>query len=263
MNSTIETINNRVSLRRYEEKPISKEHLNILLQSAIKAPTAGNMMMYSIIKITKEETKEKLSITCDNQPFIKNAPLILLFVADMHKWYKYFEICDVKKIAKNNNKEFTSPGINDFMLAVNDALIAAQNVVIAAESLGIGSCYIGDIMENYEIHKSLFNLPDYTFPAAMLTLGYYPKNYKKVFRDRFDEKYVVFDEKYKDLSNNELLDMFKIKEDNMLKTNTFNADNFGQLLFMKKISSDFAVEMSRSISENIKSFIGLNKKGER
>lgn len=260
MNTTIEIINNRVSLRRYEEKPISKEHLNLLIKSAIKAPTAGNMMMYSIIKITNNETKEKLSITCDNQPFIKKAPLVLLFVADMHKWYKYFEICDVKKIAKSNNKEFKSPGINDFMLAVNDALIAAQNVVIAAESLGIGSCYIGDIMENYEIHKNLLNLPDYTFPAAMLTLGYYPKDYKKTFRDRFDEKYVVFDEKYKDLSNNELIDMFKNKENDMPKTNIFNADNFGQLLFMRKISSDFAIEMNRSINENIKYFLGKSKK---
>lgn len=263
MNTTIETINTRISLRRYDDKPISQEHINILLQSAIKAPTAGNMMMYSIIKITDGKTKSKLSVTCDNQPFIKNAPLILLFVADMHKWYNYFKICNVEKIAKDNNKEFTSPGINDFILSVNDALIAAQNVVIAAESLGIGSCYIGDIMENYEIHKDLLNLPDYTFPAAMLTLGYYPNNYKKTFRDRFDEKYIVFDEKYKDLNSSELVDMFKNKESNMPKTNIFNAKNFGQLLFMRKISSDFALEMNRSINENIKSFIGENKKGER
>lgn len=29
-------------------------------------------------------------------------------------------------------------------------LLRAQNAAIAAESGGIGSCYIGDIMENYE-----------------------------------------------------------------------------------------------------------------
>lgn len=260
MNSTIDTINNRVSLRRYDERPISKEHLNLLLESAIKAPTAGNMMMYSIVKITNEETKEKLSITCDNQPFIKKAPLVLLFIADVHKWYKYFDICNVEKIAKDNNRDVETPGINDFLLAVNDALIAAQNVVIAGESLGIGSCYIGDIMENYEVHKELLNLPDYTFPAAMLTLGYYPENYKKTFRDRFDKDYVVFDEKYKHLNDNELKDMFVNKESNMPKINPFNADNFGQLLFMRKISSDFAIEMNRSIKENIKCFLGKSKK---
>ena len=89
MNKVIETINQRMSLRKYEEKNISKEHLDIILNSAIKAPTAGNMMMYTILKIEDRKTKERLSITCDNQPFIKNAPVVLIFLADLQKWYEY------------------------------------------------------------------------------------------------------------------------------------------------------------------------------
>ena len=143
MNNVIETINNRVSLRVYKDTPISDEDLNIILNSAIKAPTAGNMMMYSILKIKSDKTKEKLSVTCDNQRFIKNAPLILIFLADVNKWFNYFKVCGVDDIK--------GPGLNDLILGINDALIAAQNAVIAAESLGIGSCYIGDIMENYEV----------------------------------------------------------------------------------------------------------------
>lgn len=247
MNNVIETINNRVSLRVYKDTPISDEDLNIILNSAIKAPTAGNMMMYSILKIKSDKTKEKLSVTCDNQPFIKNAPLILIFLADVNKWFNYFKVCGI-----NNVK---SPGLNDLMLGINDALIAAQNVVIAAESLGIGSCYIGDIMENYEIHKKLLNLPDYTFPACMLTLGYYPDNYKRNFRDRFDSDFVVFDEVYEDLNMDKLKDMFTVKENNMPKTNSCNAKNFGELIYKKKIDSDFYKEMNRSIIENIKCFI--------
>ncbi len=50
MNKVIETINNRVSLRRYKDTPISDKDLNIILDSAIKAPTAGNMMMYSLLE---------------------------------------------------------------------------------------------------------------------------------------------------------------------------------------------------------------------
>ena len=248
MNSTIETIYNRVSLRRYSDKPISKDHLNIILNSAIKAPTAGNMMMYSILKITDNNIKEKLSITCDNQPFIKNAPVVLIFLADLNKWFKYFELCEIENVK--------SPGMNDFMLSVNDALIAAQNAVVAAESLGIGSCYIGDIMENYEIHKELLNLPNYVFPAAMLTLGYYPNNYKKIYRDRFDDQYVIFDDKYKELSDDEILSMFSVKESNMPKTNKFNAKNFGELIYNRKTTADFSIEMERSIIENLKFFLG-------
>ena len=247
MNKVIETINNRVSLRRYKDIPISNEHLDIILNSAIKAPTAGNMMMYSIVKIKDSKTKERLSVTCDNQPFIKNAPVVLIFLADVNKWFKYFELCGIEDIK--------SPGLNDLMLGVNDALIAAQNAVIAAESLGIGSCYIGDIMENYEIHKELLNLPKYTFPACMLTLGYYPDDYKRTFRDRFNSDFVVFDEVYKNLNDDELKDMFSNKENNFPKTNPFNAKNFGELIYKRKTSSDFSIEMDRSIKENIKYFI--------
>ena len=71
--------------------------------------------------------------------------------------------------------DFTGPDEADLLLASSDALIAAQNTVISAEALGIGSCYIGDIMENYEIHKELFNLPPYVFPISMLCYGYYPE----------------------------------------------------------------------------------------
>ena len=246
MNDVIKTINERVSLRKYDDKEISKEHLDAIIESAIKAPTAGNMMMYSILKITDEKTKEILSKTCDNQPFIKNAPVVLIFLADMQKWYDYFEVCNVENVK--------SPGMNDFMLGVNDALIACHSAVLAAESLGIGSCYIGDVMENYEEHKKLLNLPDYTFTAAMITLGYYPENMKRVYRDRFDKEYVVFDEVYNRLSKQELKAMFSDKEENMPRTNPFNAKNFGQLIYSRKTSADFSIEMDRSIKESIKSF---------
>ncbi|RDY26778.1 nitroreductase [Romboutsia weinsteinii] len=248
MNAVIDTINNRISLRKYDDKDISSEHLKIILESSIKAPTAGNMMMYSIIKITDEETKKKLSITCDNQPFIAKSKVILVFVADMQKWYDYYELCNIKNIK--------TPGMNDFMLSINDALIACHNAVIAAESLGIGSCYIGDIMESYEIHKDLLKLPDYTFPAAMITLGYYPNNYQRKFRERFNIDYVVFDEKYKKLDNQSLKSMFENKEQNIPKTNPYGADNFGQLIYTRKTNAEFSKEMDRSIRVAINSFTG-------
>ncbi len=58
-----------------------------------------------------------------------------------------------------------------FLLAFSDTLIAAQNAVVAAESMGIESCYIGDIIEQYEIDRDLLNLPQYTAPVGMLVMG--------------------------------------------------------------------------------------------
>ena len=87
------------------------------------------------------------------------------------------------------------------MLACCDALIAAQNAVIAAESLGIGSCYIGDIMEQAETHAELLGLPRYTFPVAMLCFGR-PKT-RPHLTERY-EKHVVHRNAYRRLGADEL-----------------------------------------------------------
>ena len=105
MNETISTILKRGSLRKYNEKDISKEDLDLILKSSMRAPTAGNMMCYSVIIIKDKETKEKLSVSCDNQPFIKSAPILLVFLADFNKWYKYYEINDTKFDANPDNLE--------------------------------------------------------------------------------------------------------------------------------------------------------------
>ena len=101
--------------------------------------------------------------TCDHQPFIAQAPLVLLFCADCQKWYDAFAAggCSPRR-----------PGPGDLWLALSDANIAAQNAVTAAWSLGIGSCYIGDILEQVETHRTLLRLPEYVVPAALLVFGY-------------------------------------------------------------------------------------------
>ena len=53
-------------------------------------------------------------------------------------------------------------------------------MVIAAESLGIGSCYIGDVMENYETHR-IAGPAGICFPIAMLCLGYYPDDHNRLY----------------------------------------------------------------------------------
>ncbi|WP_130808188.1 nitroreductase family protein [Senegalia massiliensis] len=239
MNETLNVLNNRMSLRRYKDKPISEEHLEQILYSTMRAPTAGNMMLYSVLVIKDKEKIKKLSSTCDNQAFIAKAPLVLIFLADMQRWTDYFHHCDTP---------YNSPNNADLFLSISDTMIAAQNAVIAGESMGIGSCYIGDIMENYETHKEMFNLPDKVFPIGMITLGYYPQNMKKTLRPRFNKEYIVFNEKYKRLSSEEFDDMFKHLNDNFNPNNSFGAKNIGQLMYFKKFGAPFFKEMERSVN---------------
>jgi nitroreductase len=256
MNQVIDVINNRVSLRKYKDKEISQEHLDIILDSAIKAPTAGNQCLYSIIMIKDKKTKEILSKSCDNQPFIAKAPLILIFAADQQKWFDYYRLRGVKEFAERENLLFEAPQESDLILACEDALIAAQNAVIAAESLGIGSCYIGDILENYEFHKELLNLEDWVFPVTMLCFGYYEEDAKRIHRKRFDKKFIVFEEKYRKLSDDELSEMFSENEKSFVENNKYNADNFAQMFYARKTGAEFSKEMARSVRVALKKWDG-------
>jgi FMN reductase (NADPH)/FMN reductase [NAD(P)H] len=111
-------------------------------------------------------------MTCDNQSFIARAPMVWIFLADYQRWSDYFHVSGVEEFCRQRNLAVQKPEESDLFLACCDALIAAQNAVIAAESLGIGSCYIGDIMEQYETHKEILDLPRYVFPICMLVFGY-------------------------------------------------------------------------------------------
>ncbi|MGL4873911.1 MAG: nitroreductase family protein [Clostridium sp.] len=251
MNEIINLVNNRMSIRKYSDEKITDEELNLILNGTMRAPTAGNMMLYSVLVIKDKETKEILSKTCDNQPFIKNSDTILVFLADLQRWYNFYEVSDVREYCEKNNLKYRKPDEGDLFLAMQDSIIAAQTGALIGESLGIGSCYIGDIIENYEIHKKLFNLPKWAVPVCMLCFGRY-ENKEKIITERFDKKYIVFNEKYKNLEKEELKDMFKNKK--FSEKNIYNAKNFGQFNYGRKTGTKFSEEMGRSVREIIKSW---------
>ena len=137
MNEIIENLYRRKSVRVYQEREIPEKMKNLILEAAMQAPSAGCQQLYTILDITDQELKKALSESCDHQPFIANAKMVLIFCADCKKWYDAYLEAGCKP---------RTPGVGDLMLAITDTVIAAQNAVVAAESLGIGSCYIGDIM---------------------------------------------------------------------------------------------------------------------
>lgn len=213
MNEVMNQIKNRKSVRVFEDKDIPKEIKSEILEAAFQAPTAGCQMLYTIIDVTDQLKKDKLAVLCDDQPFIAKAPLVLIFLADTERWYKSFEYADCIP---------RQPGLGDLLLACSDANIAAQNTVVAAESFGIGSCYIGDILENSEAVCELLDLPDYVVPATMLVYGY-PTDQQKQRRKpvRFDAKYIVHENVYKPLKKEEHFDMHeKFMVDNNQKGKT-------------------------------------------
>ena len=241
MNPIIQGLYNRKSVRVFTGEPISKEKKEMILTAATQAPTAGNQQLYTIIDITDLELKKKLAVTCDNQPFIAEADMVLVFAADCQKWYEGFQ--DVGAAPRK-------PGVGDLMLAVTDTAIAAQNAVVAAESLGIGSCYIGDIMENAEIHKEILHLPDYVFPAVMLVFGYPTR--QQIYREkpkRVELSHVVHENAYQTRDAQSRKEMWQEKAGMM------PYEEWMKKFCERKYNSDFSKEMSRSVGVYLEKFL--------
>lgn len=235
MNETIKLLHSRRSVRIFEDKPVPQELKQQLFEAAFAAPTAGNQQLYTIIDVTDESLKQKLSVSCDNQGFIAKAPVVLVFCADCKKWYDMYLTADASPRA---------PGVGDFILAVDDALIAAQNLVTAAESLGLSSCYIGDIMENRETQIELLGLPRFVFPAAMLILGYpTAAQAEREKPKRADGKFVVHENSYRELSAEELRSMMAGR------CGDKGFDEWMRAFCSRKYNSEFSREMSRSVRE--------------
>ena len=240
MNEVIQQLYARKSVRAFTSQEIGAPEKEAILRAAAEAPTAGNQQLYTILDITDPSIKEKLVETCDHQPMIAQAKMVLIFCADCKKWYDaYIAVgCNTRK-----------PGVGDLMLACTDAMIAAQNAVTAAESLGIGSCYIGDIMENCEAQRELLHLPEYVMPVGMVIFGYPTEQQKNRPKpERVDMKYVVHENGYRPLSDKDLEEMW-----------TPRAGEKGYIAWMqafcnRKYNSDFSREMTRSVGKYLEQF---------
>lgn len=254
MNETLQLINRRHSVRSYTDRPITRDEKDLILEATFRAPTAGNMMLYSIIEVEDQSLKDRLAVTCDRQPFIARAPYVLVFLADYQRWFDYFKKSGVEKRCRELSMLGRQPLTGDLFLACCDALIAAQTAVIAAESLGIGSCYIGDILENYEIHRDLFELPPYTLPITMLCFGY-PAPVAPAKSTRFAKEAIIQTNKYHRPSENELTNAFADLEDRQkTRPGTGNFENAGQAYYFRKFMSDFAIELNRSVNEMLENW---------
>jgi len=257
MNEVLRTIHGRCSLRKFAGRLIDKDTKNALFEAAMRAPTAGNQMLYAMIDITDQVIKERLAVLCDNQPFIAKAPMVVVFAADQQRWFDYYDMNGVKAFcAAQEDMCFEAPQESDLLLACEDAMCAAQTMVIAAESLGIGSCYIGDILENFEDVSALLKLPDWVFPLSMLVLGYPENGRAQRAIPRFDQKYIVYENTYKRLGDDELRDMYKDVDKKYNPDNAAGAKNYAQQFYARKTGAAFSKEMARSVRVALKKWDG-------
>ena len=260
-NATLDVLERRSSTRAFAQGedgaplPVTDEQRAAILHAASRAPTAGAMMMYSIIDIRSQETRERLAELCDHQPMIAKAPWALVFVVDYAKWIDLFEhvgCFEPEFVERTGKRPRRTPSLGDFAIAAQDAVIAAQNAVVAAEALGLGSCYIGDIVENAEQVAELLGLPAHTMPLSMLIIGTPAKDRPAIAHPVVN---LVHEERYH-RADAATMDAQVAEMDGMFRPHAREAGERVVDIYTRKHTSDFMAEMDRSMRAWFKNWLG-------
>ncbi|MDR3070326.1 MAG: nitroreductase family protein [Propionibacteriaceae bacterium] len=236
--STIDELQERKSVRVFEDRPVPQNIREQILDCALAAPTARNQMLYTIIEVDDPAAKTTLAKSCAEQDFIAKAPWVLVFLADCRRWFDAFAFagCDA-----------VQPDEADLYLAFADAQIAAQNTVTAAHSLGLGSCYVGYGPAHKEIVGELLELDEYVVPVAVLILGYPDgRQEAKPKPSRFAREYIVQKDKYHRLSEDEQREMFARRG--------VDLDRLAASLYHRKHNSRFSAELTLGIQGYLAAF---------
>ena len=188
---TLKSILSRRSIRKFLNKPISKELLSLILAAAQSAPSKSNLQQYSILVIQDQNIKNEISNLIGNTKWALRAPIFFLYLADIRRNIK---------ITNDRGYEHKNNNVDTFMNGVIDAALSMQSTICASESLGLGVCPISMIRNIIEEVKVICKLPKGVFPIAGLALGWPDQKSNVSIRlsqdivihfDKYDEKDLI------------------------------------------------------------------------
>ena len=164
-NEVIATMLSHRSVRAYKPDPLPDGTLERLIAAAQSASTSSNLQAWSVVAVEDPASKEVLyEVAGSGQRYIRQAPLVLVWLADLHR-------LEVVAASRNIKPEALSY-IEMFLVGVIDAALAAQNFVVAAESLGLGTVFLGSLRNKIDVVADLLKLPSQVMPAFGLCVGY-------------------------------------------------------------------------------------------
>ncbi|MCX7918253.1 MAG: nitroreductase family protein [bacterium] len=139
----IEALKTRRSIRKYLDRPVSKELIEQLVDVGRLAATANNLQPWEFVVVTDANMRQQLADITEYGKFIKIAPVcILVFSKDT----KYF---------------------------LEDGSAATQNILVAARALGLGSCWVaGDKKPYADKIRELLGVPTGYKLISLIAIGY-------------------------------------------------------------------------------------------
>lgn len=147
----LELAKERYSVRKFSDKTIETEKIDLILQAGRLAPTACNNQPQRILVVDNEISLNKLK---DCTPYHFNAPLAILICYDNTVSWK----------RKYDNKDSGEV----------DASIVTTQMMLEVANLGLGTTWVGHF--NPELVKAVFELPENIIPVALLPIGYPSEN---------------------------------------------------------------------------------------
>lgn len=163
-NDTLATIINHRSVRAFLPAPLPAGTLDLLIAAAQSASTSSNLQLWSVIAVEEPDRKARLSNLAGQQKFIRDAPLLLVWLCDHAR---------LSAIAAERQVPIEGMHyLEEFIVGIVDAALAAQSAAIAAELLGLGCVYIGAMRNLPEQVAAELGLPPRVFAVFGMSVGF-------------------------------------------------------------------------------------------
>jgi nitroreductase len=197
-NEVLETILNHRSVRAFLPRALPDGTLELLIAAAQSASTSSNLQFWSVVAIQESDRKSRLAELAGQQQFIRDAPLLLVWLADLSR---------LDRIAAEHQAQVDGTHyIEEFIVGVVDAALAAQSALIAAESLGLGTVYIGAMRNLPEQIAAELGLPPHVFAVFGMSVGYPDPDRPTDIKPRLPQSLVLHREQYSVAPHSEAID---------------------------------------------------------
>lgn len=190
----------RRSIRRFRPEQLDDTLISAIVGQATKAPTTGNMQLYSVVATRMQDNKSKLAELHFCQP-ATTAPVLLTVCADFYRFNRWCGLSGTTAGFGN---------LQGFLYGVFDATILAQQITTIAELHGLGTCILGTTAFNAPEIAELLQLPHGVVPLLTVAMGIPDGNGEAT--ERLPENGILFWEKYPDMNDETVRDIYSVKD---------------------------------------------------
>ena len=160
------SIFHRISVRKYQDKPVEREKIEAILRAAMQAPSAGNQQPWAFYVVTNREKLEALSKVHPYAGMVKAAPAAIVSAYKKECWMPEFAQIDLS--------------------------IAMENLWLETDAQGLGGVWLGiaPLEDRMKAVEEILDIPDTLRAFAIFPFGYPAEERKQ--QDRFDQERIFW-----------------------------------------------------------------------